>query len=112
MCESIRPGITRLPRASMVFVDGPASFITSASSPTAMNLLAVTAKACACGLLLSTVATLALRTIRSAYCDIDRLRWCCLDGSGLVPLGTAIGSCLAAIQRLHPQWRQRMRFQV
>ena len=65
-CPSARPGTTKRPPASMIFVSGPMRVRTAAVAPTAMNLPSLTANAWVGGAPSRAVNTLALTTTRSA----------------------------------------------
>src|SRR5262245_26257136 len=67
-CESIRPGTTARPFASMTIVRSPRCLRTSSSAPTATNLPSLIATADAAGWARSWVATRPLTRIRSAGC--------------------------------------------
>src|SRR5256885_11763248 len=65
-CESLKPGRSSLPSASITRVLGPRQLSTSELEPTATMRSPRTATACAVGLDLSTVQTFALVMMRSA----------------------------------------------
>src|SRR5207245_6161520 len=65
-CESLKPGRRSLASASITRVLGPRQLLTSELEPTETMRSPRTATACAAGLDLSTVQTLALVMMRSA----------------------------------------------